>query len=70
MKKDTILKIVATIAAAGILFSGYLSYGELFQKTCPVEGCSYMLGMPACIYGFIMYLAVFIISIIGITKSK
>ncbi len=69
MKKEIALKIIASISVAGMLFSGYLSYGELFGKACSVGGCSTLFGTPVCIYGFIMYLLVFIVSIIGL-KSK
>lgn len=69
MNKGIALKIILVISIAGMLFSGYLSYGELLQKVCPIEGCSYLLGLPVCVYGFVMYLAVFIISLIGL-KSK
>lgn len=70
MKKKLALKSTLIISVAGLLFSGYLSYGELVNKVCPVGGgCTFVLGLPSCVYGFIMYLAVFIISLLGI-KSK
>ena len=69
MNKQLSLKIILGISIAGLLFSGYLSYTELFQKTCPLGGCSFVLGLPACVYGFVMYLALFVISLIGI-KTK
>lgn len=70
MNKNLALKIILVISICGILFSGYLSYGELIQKVCPLGGCSYVLGMPACVYGFFMYLAVFIICMMGLTSKK
>lgn len=58
------------IAIAGMLFSGYLSYTELFRGTCAIGGgCSNIGGIPTCLYGFVMYLIVFIITIMGI-KTK
>jgi len=74
MKKQTALWIVFAIAIAGMLFSGYLSYGELIAKSCyatalGMGACTQVVGLPACIYGFVMYTIVFIISIIGL-KSK
>ncbi len=68
--KDISLKIITGISVAGMLFSGYLSYGELVQKTCAMGGCSAVIGVPACVYGFIMYLIVFIISLLGIKAKK
>ncbi|MFC1722745.1 hypothetical protein ACFL0V_01270 [Nanoarchaeota archaeon] len=70
MNKDLSLKIILGISVAGILFSGYLSYGELLRKTCPVEGCSYMLGLPVCVYGLAMYLAVLVFTILGLRGGK
>ncbi|MFA7717894.1 MAG: hypothetical protein WC875_04220 [Candidatus Absconditabacterales bacterium] len=70
MKKIIALRIVFIIAIAGMLFSGYLSYGELFAKACPVGGCSNLFGIPVCLYGFTMYTILFIISLIGICSKK
>jgi len=69
MTKKIALGIILLISVAGLLFSGYLSYGELVQKACPIGGCSNVLGAPACVYGFVMYLIVFIVSLFGL-KSK
>jgi len=68
--KDLALKIVFGISIAGVLFSGYLSYTELFAKTCPFGGCSNLLGLPVCVYGLVMYLAVFVVSLLGIKAKK
>ena len=62
------LQVIWVIAIAGLLFSGYLSYYELFVP----EGCSAAIvscgtknvtiaNLPACIYGFFMYLLIFIL---------
>jgi len=71
MKKQTSLITILIISIAGMLFSGYLSYGELIKKTCSLDGgCSMVAGYPACVYGFVMYLIVFIISILGLKSKK
>jgi len=71
MNKLKSLKIIRGISILGLLFSGYLSYGELFKSTCPIDGgCSNLLGLPVCVYGFIMYLIIFIISQKGINSKK
>jgi len=71
MSKDLSLKIVLALAVAGMLFSGYLSYGELARQVCPLSGaCTSVGGVPACVYGFIMYLAVFVIAILGLRSKK
>ena len=70
MKARLSLRIVFIISIAGLLFSGYLSYSELVQKACIFGGCTFVLGLPSCVYGFIMYLAVLIISLLGIMSKK
>ena len=55
MNQNTSLKIVLGISVVGMLFSGYLSYSELARETCPLGGCSSLLGVPTCVYGFVMY---------------
>ncbi len=69
MTKNKVLKIILGISIVGILFSGYLSYGELFRGVCPLGGCSSVLGFPACVYGLMMYLVIFVFTIFGL-RSK
>lgn len=71
MTPKVALTLVLLISLGGMAFSGYLSYGELFQGSCPVSGgCSNVLGMPACVYGFVMYLLIFIVSLLGLREKK
>ena len=70
MKPETALKSIMWISIAGLLFSGYLSYMELSTGTCALgETCSKVFSVPACVYGFVMYLVVLIISILGLRKA-
>jgi len=69
MKKQTALTIILIISIAGLLFSGYLSYSELFKSTCALGSCTNLVSIPACVYGFFMYLVLLVFSIIGL-KSK
>jgi len=71
MKKETALKIILIISIAGMLFSGYLSYLELFQQICALgSSCSTkILSLPSCVYGFVMYLVVFVIAVLGLRKN-
>jgi len=49
------------LTAAGVVFSGYLSATKLFTGACALnETCPYFLGYPACWYGFVMYLIMFL----------
>lgn len=75
MHKQTALKTILWISIAGMLFSGYLSYGELIANACyatqiGMGACTSVAGIPACVYGFVMYLIVFIISILGLKGKK
>jgi uncharacterized membrane protein len=69
--KNLALKVILMLAIAGMAFSGYLSYGELTRGTCPIGGgCSQLAGIPTCVYGFIMYTLVLIVSILGLKAKK
>jgi len=71
MNKQLSLQVILVISFAGMLFSVYLSYGELVTDTCPMYGgCSSVASIPACVYGFFMYAIVFIISLIGMKAKK
>ncbi|MDD5133078.1 MAG: hypothetical protein PHD81_02890 [Candidatus Nanoarchaeia archaeon] len=69
MKKEKSLIIILVISIVGLLFSGYLSYSELFSGVCPLGGCPSIENIPACVYGFVMYLIVLVISLLGL-KDK
>jgi len=71
VKQKTALKAILVISIAGMLFSGYLSYSELFANSCALGGgCSTVAGIPSCVYGFAMYLVVFTISVLGLKGKK
>lgn len=54
------MQIVLVIGIAGMMFSGFLSYDEIFTESCDF-GCSavtdegYLLGIPVCVYGLTIY---------------
>ncbi|MCX6775120.1 MAG: hypothetical protein NTY99_03485 [DPANN group archaeon] len=75
MKEKTALKAILAVSVAGLLFSGYLSYTELFAGFCGAAKlgmgtCTNVFQIPACVYGFFMYLAVFVISLLGLISKK
>ncbi|MBL7059104.1 hypothetical protein ISS08_01505 [Candidatus Pacearchaeota archaeon] len=70
MKKQIALKTIFGISVVGVLFSGTLSYQEIFSGTCSLGGCSMLGSLPTCVYGLIMYLAVLIISYLGLKSKK
>ncbi|MBD3280933.1 hypothetical protein GF389_05435 [Candidatus Dojkabacteria bacterium] len=61
------MQIVLVIGIAGVLFSGYLSYDEVFTEECEL-GCSAvgdegkLLGIPVCVYGLTMYTIITILA--------
>ena len=63
-KKRALQKTLLVIGIAGLLFSGYLSVYELFfQGTEFTE-------LPACVYGFVMYLGIVIVASLGLSKKN
>ncbi|MBW2963648.1 hypothetical protein KY306_02650 [Candidatus Woesearchaeota archaeon] len=73
LAKDLALKFILVISIAGVLFSGYLSYIELFQKICPAVAGTCpppMLGLPVCVYGLFMYILVLVFSLLGLKAKK
>lgn len=65
MKQKTALNIILYISLVGVLFSGTLSFFELAMSSCPLGGCSSLAGIPVCVYGLIMYIAIFVVALIG-----
>jgi hypothetical protein len=61
------LRTILIFTLAGLGFSGYLSAIKFFSGTCAFsESCPYFLGYPACWYGFVMYLIMFIASALAV----
>ena len=74
MKAPTALTAIMWISLLGVLFSGYLSYTELFAGFCGAAqlgmgSCSTVFHLPACVYGFAMFLIILMISLIGRRKA-
>ena len=68
------LQVILGIALFGASFSGVLTYNELFAKgatSCPTVGApGTVLGYPACVYGFFMYLAILIVAMLGLASES
>jgi len=67
------LLIILVFALAGLAFSGTLTYREVFASAakCPSPGApGTILGYPACVYGFFMYLAITITAIVGLRAGR
>jgi len=52
-------KLLIVMSVVGVLFSGFYSYKEIFNPICG-NYCHYQLGLPTCIYGFVVFVAVFV----------
>ena len=67
------LQIILVFALAGLAFSGTLTYREVFASAakCPSPGApGTILGYPACVYGFFMYLAITTVAIMGLRAGS
>ena len=69
---NSYLLAILIISIGGILFSGYLSYKELFSKSCSIKGknCGLKIAnIPVCVYGLVMYIIIFVTALIEILKN-
>lgn len=57
------IKFVKVVSFLGILFSLYSTYIDLAFPKCPGGVCRYSLLLPTCVYGLLMYVAIFVISL-------
>ena len=68
------LQVILGVSAFGAVFSGVLTYQELFGSTamsCPAPGApGTVLGYPACVYGFFMFLLIAAIAAWGLFSSS
>lgn len=67
------LQWIFAIALFGVIFSGTLTYEELFgtgAMSCPAPGKpGTIFGYPACVYGFGMYLVILAIAGVGLRRG-
>jgi uncharacterized membrane protein len=73
MTKQRALQAIMLVAVIGIAFSGVLTYRELFGSAgkCPSPGApGTVLGYPACVYGFFMYLIVAVLAALGLRGKE
>jgi uncharacterized membrane protein len=68
------LQIILGISLFGVVFSGVLSYREVFghaTAVCPSPGApGTVFGYPACVYGFFMYLLVAGAAVAGLVAGR
>lgn len=67
MKAKDYLRIIVIFGIIGTLFSGYLTY-YTFTKNKP--GCElYFFGLPSCFFGALMYVIVFVLSLLVVLDA-
>jgi hypothetical protein len=68
------LYVILAISLLGVAFSGTLAYREVFghpAAVCPSPGApGPVLGYPACVYGFFMYLVIAGTSLAGLIAGR
>ncbi len=61
LTRSLVLTALSIVSGAGIIFAGYFTSLELPKFFA--EGFSaYLLGLPTCAYGLLVYIAIFVIS--------
>jgi hypothetical protein len=61
------LRFLAAFSFAGLAFSGYLTSVKLFTGACAFnESCPIVFGLPACFYGFGLYVGLSTLTIIAL----
>lgn len=64
------LQLILAVSLFGLVFSGSLTYRELFgagATRCPAPGApGTVFGYPACVYGFFMYLVLVGLAVAGL----
>lgn len=70
MRCPTCLKVLLGFTLGGTLFSGYISGVKLFSDTCAFgESCPYFLGYPSCYYGFAMFVALLVVTVLALART-
>lgn len=77
MKQKTAAIIVLAVAIGGMIFSGYLSYTNLWGSGCQHAFIScggakkvLIFGQPTCVYGFFMFTIEAIMAVVALAKKS
>lgn len=82
-RMTTYQKITTTtlgFSLLGALLSGYLTYWNVFGPSCHVGPLSWLVscggpgkvlifGLPTCVYGFAMFVSVFVLSLVALLRK-
>ena len=64
------LKTVFYISLLAIVFALYSTIKEYLLPSCLNGICDYSLLLPTCVYGLIMYIVIFIMSLLALKKNN
>ena len=73
------LQVILGIALFGMVFSGTLTWRELFGspavqaatgKCTPIGAPGTILGYPPCVYGLVMYTVLVIVAVLGLRAGR
>ena len=65
MNTKDIPNYIIVVALAGALFSGWLTFSKLVLGNCPLrEACAYLLGLPTCVYGFVLFGTILVLALL------
>ena len=68
------LQTAFLLSLAGTLFSGTLTYRELFGRSavaCPAPGApGTLFGYPACVYGLVVFLILTVVTGLGLRAGS
>lgn len=72
MEERNALGAVLFISLIGLLFSGYLTYMEVFKNVCIFgpETCFKFFSLPISFYEFAIFLILFLISMFGLKHPE
>jgi uncharacterized membrane protein len=75
MTMQRALQAILVVAVVGLVFSGVLTYRELFGAaaagSCPSPGApGTVFGYPACVYGFFMYAFITALAALGLRAKR
>jgi len=63
------LKTIFYVSLLAIIFAVYSTIKEYASPSCINGVCEYSLLLPTCVYGLIMYIVIFVMSVLALKKS-
>ena len=70
MRASNYIRSLFGLSLAGTLFAGFLTYNSMILRRCVFgETCPTFLGYPTCVYGFAMFLSMFLIAAAALAKQ-